>query len=700
MATANSQTFPVSFGRYYLTQKVAMGGMAEIFRGKSIGAEGFEKVVAIKRILPHFSEDEGFVTMFKDEARVAAQLTHANVVQVFDFDEVDELFYIAMEYVEGHDLKRVLDVGARVGKPLSIAQSVHIMMEASQGLHYAHTRVVDGQPLNIIHRDVSPHNIMVSFNGEVKIMDFGIAKAASRSTKTRVGTVKGKCAYMSPEQARGKPLDARSDLFALGVTLWEMLTGKRLFVGESDFETLNNVLKAEVPPLSELNPEVPKELDAIVLKALARDRDDRQADVGQFVSELRRWFYGNVPDPEAANIKSYMNDLFAEDIAKLRNDVAAEQQMMESVRKGGTSSQRRAAGTGSSPAAKVAPDDERTMALDTAMAGPADADRTMALPDAMSQLGLANGRGGTGSRTMADMPAAPAKKSKAGVFVGVGVVVAAVLGVGGYVAMNHDKPATPQQAGIAVPGPAGDAARPKQKVQLVIKAPGANRIDVNDNPVCTKDECAYSGEVGAELKITARNGDRIQIAHHVLEKDDSLTLELPKAEEKKPEVAVPAQAASPVVIVQVSPPSAEVLVNGQKIELTGGNGKVPNAKLGDTIKVEAKAEGHKSETKDFLVKNPQLETFEIKLEREKEKPAGGAVAQAPSGPGKLVVNAKPWAKVSEKGKDLGLTPVKVDLPAGKHTLTLTKGGVSKTVTVSIKPGQTATQNVDMTGEAP
>jgi hypothetical protein len=680
-----------------------MGGMAEIFRGKSIGAEGFEKVVAIKRILPHFSEDEGFVTMFKDEARVAAQLTHANVVQVFDFDEVDELFYIAMEYVEGHDLKRVLDVGAKVGKPLSIAQSVHIMMEASQGLHYAHTRVVDGQPLNIIHRDVSPHNIMVSFNGEVKIMDFGIAKAASRSTKTRVGTVKGKCAYMSPEQARGKPLDARSDLFALGVTLWEMLTGKRLFVGESDFETLNNVLKAEVPPLSELNPEVPKDLDAIVLRALARDRDDRQADVGQFVSELRRWFYGNVPDPEAANIKNYMNDLFADDIAKLRNDVAAEQQMMESVRKGGTSSQRRAAGTGSSPAAKIAPDDERTMALDTAMAGPADSDRTMALPDAMAQLGLANARGGTaGGRTMADMPAAAPKQSKAGLFIGVGVVIAAIAGAGGYIAINNGKTTTTQQAGIAAPGVAGAEGAKAKKVQLVIKAAGANRIDVNDNPLCTQDECAYSGEVGTEVKITARNGDRLKISHHVLEKDETIVLELPKAEEKKPEpAAAVAQVASPVVIVQVSPQNAEVTVNGQKIELSGGNGKVPNAKLGDTIKVEAKAEGHKSETKDFLVKNPQLETFEIKLEREqKDKPAGGQAAQAPSGPGKLVVNAKPWAKVSEKGKDLGLTPVKVDLPAGKHTLTLTKGTVVKTVTISIKPGQTATSNVDMTGEAP
>ena len=361
MASATANNFPQAFGRYILTQKIAIGGMAEIFRAKSLGAEGFEKVVVIKRILPHFSEDEGFVTMFKDEARVAAHLSHANVVQIFDFDEADGLFYIAMEYVEGEDLKRVLDQGAKKGQPLSIAQAVHIIIEAALGLHYAHTRLVDGEPLHVVHRDVSPHNIMISFSGEVKIMDFGIAKAASRSTKTRVGTVKGKCAYMSPEQARGKPLDGRSDLFALGVCLWEMLTGKRLFVGESDFETLNNVLKAEVPAPSNLNPDVPKELDAIVLKALARDRDNRQADCAAFAAELRRWYYANVAEPDGASLKSYMETLFADEIARLRTDVAAEAVMMEQVRKSlpGSNSAQRRVPTGSQPAARSSSSDAR-----------------------------------------------------------------------------------------------------------------------------------------------------------------------------------------------------------------------------------------------------------------------------------------------------------------------------------------------------
>jgi hypothetical protein len=698
MATGVSQVFPQPFGRYFLTSKVAMGGMAEIFRAKSIGAEGFEKVVAIKRILPHFTEDEGFVTMFKDEAKVAAQLTHANVVQVFDFDEVDELFYIAMEFVEGHDLKRVLDMGVKNGKPLSIAQSVYILIEAAQGLHYAHTRVVDGQPLNIIHRDVSPHNVMVSFNGEVKIMDFGIAKAASRSTKTRVGTVKGKCAYMSPEQARGKNLDPRSDLFALGVTLWEMLTGKRLFVGESDFETLNNVLKAEVPPPSELNPDVPKDLEAIVLRSLARERDERQGDCGMFATELRRWFYANVPDPDAVNLKGYMHDLFADQIEKLKTDVAAEAQMMDAIRKG-QSGQRKAV-TGSQPA-MAAGDDERTMALDSsALAAPGDADRTMALPDAAAMLsGMRPASGPNASRTMAAVE--PPKKSNVGLIVGGVVALAVVVGVG-MVMMGGEKP---KAANVGAP-PAAPV-----KVLLTIKAAGAKQISVlGGEMVCTnKDECTYKADKGVEISVLAKDGDRQQMEKITPESDGQvLEIKLPAAEKKVEAVAA---AATTILAIEVVPANADVTIAGQHVPVAGGIAKLPTAKLGDTLKVEVKAEGHKPMVKDVLVATPtvQKEVFKLESEKKADAPAaaareGGAAGEgdegkaAAAGPGHVKVTATPWAKVSVKGKAYGTTPIDFDLPAGKHTVTLTKGDVTKSKSVVVKPGKTATVDEDMSGE--
>ncbi len=681
MATGITSAYPQQFGRYILTAKIAMGGMAEIFRAKSVGAEGFEKVVVIKRILPHFSEDEGFVTMFKDEAKVASHLNHANVVQIFDFDEVENLFYIAMEYVEGCDLKRVLDQGAKLGKPLSIAQAVYIMIEASKGLDYAHKRIVDGQPLNIIHRDVSPHNVMVSFNGEVKIMDFGIAKAASRSTKTRVGTVKGKCAYMSPEQARGRTLDPRSDLFALGVCLWEMLTGKRLFVGDSDFETLNNVLKAEVPPPSELNPEVPKELDAIVLRALAREVDDRQKDAGGFVNELNRWFFSAVPDPEAVNLNGYMHELFGDEIARMRQDAASEAQMLEQARRGGTLSGQRKPATGSQPAAQGG-DDERTMALPSPLAH-GDSDRTMALPDAMAQL--------RGKSNVAISAAhAPAKKSNAGLFAGIGVAVAAAIGIGAFVATKDNGPTPPPVAAQVAPVEA-------VKYKITVKAPGAAKIYIDGKVACMgKDECDESVEAG-EHKVMAENADGKGVDQKLkLGRDEVVVLTVPPVE-KKAEAAPQVAAQGANFFVRVQPENAAVTVNGQPVQLVGGSGKIANAKVGDALKIEAKAEGHKAEMVEKMAMKDG-EIFEIKLEKDKPAAVAGSDKPreaAPAGPGKLTVNAKPWAKVQIKGKDYGLTPQQITLPSGKYTVVLVKGTVQKTASVTVKAGGSAAISVDM-----
>ena len=355
-----AQQLPQKYGKYILLRKIAMGGMAEIFRAKTVGAEGFEKIIVIKRILPHYTDDEAFVKMFIDEARIASKLQHSNVVQIYDFDTIDDRYYIAMEYVEGADLKSCVERGLKSGNPMSPAQCAWIMMEISKGLHYAHQKEDKGQPLNIVHRDISPHNVMMSFAGEAKLMDFGIAKAAQRSTKTMAGTVKGKCAYMSPEQARGKPLDGRSDLFALGIMLWEMLTHKRLFLGDSDFETLSNVLKADVPPPSSVNPSVPAALDAIVLKALSKDRDQRHKSVEAFGRDLTKWFYSTVNDLDLVALKPYLKKLFAEDINTLRAEYAEEQGMEVVDGRATTASATDA--VASEPAGPPAPGD-RTVAL-------------------------------------------------------------------------------------------------------------------------------------------------------------------------------------------------------------------------------------------------------------------------------------------------------------------------------------------------
>ncbi len=309
--------FPKQFGKYTLIRKLATGGMAELFVAKTQGDEGDEREVVLKRILPSFSEDESFVKMFIDEASLTSKLQHPNIVQIFDFDVTDRQYYISMEYIVGEDLSNLMKDGVEKSTPLSVPQCVWIVIELAKGLHYAHTKEHKGRALNIIHRDVTPHNAMVSYGGEVKLMDFGIAKAAERSTKTQAGMVKGKVAYMSPEQARGKPLDPRSDLFALATVLWEMLTNKRLFLRQSDFETLTAILKEEAEPASKYRKGVDQELDDIIGTALEKDREHRQASVEVFTRELTRWYYKHVSNPEAESLERFMHRVYADKIAKL-----------------------------------------------------------------------------------------------------------------------------------------------------------------------------------------------------------------------------------------------------------------------------------------------------------------------------------------------------------------------------------------------
>jgi len=363
---------PQRFGKYVLLRRIALGGMAEIFKAKVGGIGGFEKDVVIKRILPHFSEDEAFTRMFIDEARLTAKLQHQNIVQIFDFDVIDGRYFIAMEYIEGRDLKEVIERAESLDERLTVAQCVFITMEVARGLHYAHTREDGGRHLGIVHRDVTPSNIMISFRGDVKLMDFGIATAAQRTTKTQAGAVKGKIAYMSPEQAHGKPVDPRTDIFALGVVLWETLTGTRLFLAESDFETLTNIVRVEPKPPSEIDDRVPKELDAIVLKCLEKDQTKRWQNMDVLARELTRWYYANIPDIEREKLRPLIVRLFKPDIDA--NEQLSEQERTDflglSVQPASSFETTRhdasaRPGTGLYVASALGPDDARTRTVST-----------------------------------------------------------------------------------------------------------------------------------------------------------------------------------------------------------------------------------------------------------------------------------------------------------------------------------------------
>lgn len=307
---------PEAFGKYFLVDKIATGGMAEIFKAKSFGHGGFENLVVIKRILGHLGENEDFVEMFIDEAKVSVALQHQNIVRVYDFGKVFENYFIAMECVDGKDVRAILRKLARERRYLPLEFAIYIAHEVCRGLSYAHQKTdLRGHPFGLVHRDMSPSNVLVSYEGDVKIADFGIAKAEMNSYNTADGVLKGKFEYMSPEQARGEEVDPRSDLFSIGIILYEMLTGRRLFKGESDVATLEAIKKADVPAPSSVTPRVPPELDAIVLKALNGDREHRYQNAGELQVALRALL--NKPlDTLHDQLADFLADLFNTEITQ------------------------------------------------------------------------------------------------------------------------------------------------------------------------------------------------------------------------------------------------------------------------------------------------------------------------------------------------------------------------------------------------
>ncbi|HTN52963.1 MAG TPA: serine/threonine-protein kinase [Anaeromyxobacter sp.] len=302
-----------AFGKYRLVEPLASGGMADLWRAEVSGAEGVVKEVALKLVRGEHAAQGEFVRMFIEEARLASRLSHANVVQVFEFDQVDGRYYLAMELVRGHHLGRVMERARELGLKVSLPCAVHACAEVAKGLAYAHRLAEGGRPVGLVHRDVSPHNVLVSFEGEVKLADFGIARVLSRAEVTAPGTLKGKLAYMAPEQARGAPVDARADVFALGVVLWELCAGRRLFARDEEAATLAALLNGPPPsPPSAWNEAVPPELDAAVLGALEADPARRTPSADALGAALGRVLLRIAGSPEDWDLRSLMHRLFPE----------------------------------------------------------------------------------------------------------------------------------------------------------------------------------------------------------------------------------------------------------------------------------------------------------------------------------------------------------------------------------------------------
>jgi len=309
-------------GKYQLVRRLATGGMAEIYLARAASIEGFEKLVVLKRILPQYAENAAFIRMFLAEARLAATLHHPNVVQVYDIGEDDGAYFFAMEYVQGVDLRQLVGATRRAGRELPLQHALTVIAGVCAGLHYAHEKKdPSGAPLGIVHRDISPSNVLVTFDGGVKVVDFGVAKVANVSTTA--GTLKGKIPYMSPEQCRSAPLDRRSDVFSIGTMLWELTCGRRLFQAENELALLNVVARGEVTAPSKLRPDYPPGLEAIVLRALAVDVEARFQSAQELQLALEDFAHESHLPLSDARLQRFVRDVCSDAIAKTEAILAA-----------------------------------------------------------------------------------------------------------------------------------------------------------------------------------------------------------------------------------------------------------------------------------------------------------------------------------------------------------------------------------------
>ena len=306
--------FPMHFGKYELLEPIGAGGMAEIFKARQSGIEGFEKILVIKRILPGFAANRAFIRMLIDEAKLSSVLQHPNIVQIYDLGQVEGQYYIAMEFVHGKDVLRLLSRCVKLKRRIPLKITLYCVSEVCKGLSYAHAaRDLRGEPLHIIHRDVSPSNIILSFEGAVKIMDFGVARARTQQIETRSGVLKGKLGYMSPEQVTGRDLDFRSDIFALGTILYEAITLKRLFLGRTDLDTLTNIRDVKIEPRLKRHHYIPGPIKEIIRTALARRPEDRYPTAMEFHDALVDYMYEKRLRVRPRDLGDFIRGLFDDD---------------------------------------------------------------------------------------------------------------------------------------------------------------------------------------------------------------------------------------------------------------------------------------------------------------------------------------------------------------------------------------------------
>ncbi len=633
---------PKQFGKYLLLERLAVGGMAEIFRAKTYGVDGFEKELVIKRILPHCSADKDFIDMLVDEAKLSVLLSHANIVQVYDLSKVGDDYYIAMELIRGVNLRDVMYSCREAGVPIPIEIAVYIASEICKGLDYAHRKTgPDNQPLGIVHRDVSPQNILLSYEGEVKIVDFGIAKAAMNISHTLAGILKGKIAYMSPEQAMGKTVDRRTDIFSGGILLYEMLTGQKLFTGESQFEVLKKIRTTRLT-LAQLPDSIPEALKPIVLKALAYNNEERYQHAGDFQVDLTKYLYSNHIDFAPRKLAVFIHEIFAE---KIRSEQTRKAREHDPDRLTSTLNLQE----GARQVSLVKGDEPGSISEITARTG-AEEERfvdTMVTPRT----------GPPPARTPAPRRAAPREESitsrgpKKRHFLrnAAAVLMLIAAGYAAYRFLPSQRPApeTPEQP------PAGTEQAAVGSLSVISVPPGA-RILLD------------GADTGRVTPSILENLDAGKVYTVRLEKEEFAPAETPVrvlGGQQTP-LSLTLPAATGTLEIESAPAGAAIMVNGQPTGLTAP-ATIPNLKLGSDIRV--------------VLSRADFEDFEQVVTLSSSKPQKLAARLTPVSPqmGRLTINSSPaGAVVQINEKETGrTTPAMIaNLAPGTYNVKLSMEG--------------------------
>lgn len=639
---------PKRFGKYTLLRRLATGGMAELFLALQKSVAGFEKLIVIKRILPSMNTDQAFIDMLLHEARIAATLTHPNVVQIYDVGFAEEAYYIAMEHIHGEDLRSVVhQMKKHRLTEFPLEHALTIVLGICAGLAYAHEkRGLDDEPLHIVHRDISPQNVIVTYSGDIKVVDFGIAKSGDRMGEdTKSGRLKGKVPYMSPEQARGEAIDWRSDIFAVGIILFELTTGKRLFKGRNELETLRLICDRSYPSPRQIRPEYPAQLDAIVTKALAKDRTKRYQSARQMQADLEAYIRSERVAVSTIGLREWMEQLCGDKLTQQKEALHDIKQLADVI---------------------AAQSETEPEAFETADSSTSATGYSM-VPSSPAST--------------PQMAGASSSKARVPAVLGAVLFGMAAAAAAGFLFVRSSATPPPQsEAGTTAH--VSSSALEYGSIHVVTTPPGA-AIWIN-GALRPEKTPAKIGQLPLQTPIDVK---LTLEGYAPLREDVSLDKTDP---DLRIEHALVAGTAT--LVVETNVPGAKLVVDDKPYEGL----RIEGLSADEEHKVSVTAAGYVSRSTRFRVGPNETKELKLHLEREDARKAktGGAAAKpaTAAGSGKLNVSSRGgFCNVTVGGQSYGPTPVGgIVLPAGNHTVGCQPaGGSSKSMGVTIHPDKTA-----------